>query len=72
MNPNNPLLMKNGMRLSDNLMNLVPGSFYKNKRVSKYRNSVTQACQLSARSSLSLSLVILVSAAWIDTAHSWR
>lgn len=31
MNPNNPLLMKNRMRLSDNLMNPVPGSFYKTK-----------------------------------------
>lgn len=29
MNPNNPLLMKNRMRLSDNLMNPVPRSFYK-------------------------------------------
>lgn len=34
MNPNNALLMKNRMRLSDNLMNPVPGSFYKNKNES--------------------------------------
>ena len=37
MNPNNSLLMKNRMRLSDNLRNPVPRSFYKTRNISKYR-----------------------------------
>lgn len=68
MNPNNSLLMKDRMRLSDNLRNPIPRSFYKTRNVSKYRNSVTRASQLSA---LSFSGDFSFSRR-DKSAHSWR